>query len=185
MVVGYARVSTSDQRLDSQEDAVRAAGAERIFADVITGSARHRPQLDRMLDQLRIGDVVVVTKYDRLARSLKDLLEILEQIQEKGAGFRSLAEDIDTTTPAGRLVFHVFASIAQFERERIAERTREGLEAARRRGRVGGRPPALSPAQRAEVRPMRDKENRPLPEIAALFKVSTKTIRRVPTLPDA
>lgn len=182
MIVGYVRVSTSDQRLDSQEDAVKTAGAERVFADVITGSARHRPQLDRMLDQLRVGDVVVVTKYDRLARSLKDLLEIVEQIQEKGAGFRSLAEDIDTTTPAGRLVFHVFASIAQFERERIAERTREGLEAARRRGRVGGRPPALSVAQRAEVRRMRDVENRPLPEIAALFKVSTKTIRRVPVL---
>ena len=185
MIVGYARVSTSDQKLDSQEDAVRAAGAERVFADVITGSARHRPQLDRMLDQLRVGDVVVVSKYDRLARSLKDLLEIVEQIQEKGAGFRSLAEDIDTTTPAGRLVFHVFASIAQFERERIAERTREGLEAARRRGRVGGRPSALSPAQKAEVRRMRDKEKRPLPEIAALFKVSTKTIRRVQALPDA
>ena len=182
MIVGYARVSTSDQKLDSQEDALKAAGAKRVFADVITGSTRHRPQLDRMLDQLRIGDVVVVTKYDRLARSLKDLLEIVEKIQEKGTEFQSLAENIDTTTPAGRLVFHVFASIAQFERERIAERTREGLEAARRRGRMGGRPPALSPAQKAEVRRMRDKENRPLPEIAALFKVSTKTIRRVPLM---
>lgn len=182
MIVGYVRVSTSEQRLDSQEDAIKSAGAEKIFADVIPGSARHRPQLDRMLDQLRVGDVVVVTKYDRLARSLKNLLEIVEQIQEKGTGFRSLAEDIDTTTPAGRLVFHVFASIAQFERERIAERTREGLEAARRRGRVGGRPPALSIAQRAEVRLMRDVENRPLSEIAALFKVSTKTIRRVPVM---
>ncbi|MBM3603923.1 MAG: recombinase family protein [Alphaproteobacteria bacterium] len=183
MIIGYARVSTSDQRLDSQEDAVRAAGAERIFADVITGSACHRPQLDRMLDQLRIGDVVAVTKYDLLARSLKNLLEIVEQIPKKGAGFRSLAEDIDTTTPAG-LAFHVFASITQFQRERVAERTREGLEAARRRGRVGGRPPALSLAQNAEVRRMRDVENRPLPEIAAFFKVSTKTIRRVPALLD-
>ena len=110
---------------------------------------------------------------------LKDLLDIVEQIKAQGAGFRSLAEDIDTTTPAGRLVFHVFASIAQFERERIAERTREGLEAARRRGRIGGRPHALSPAQKIEVKRMRDEELRPLPEIAALFKVSTKTIRRV------
>lgn len=179
MILGYARVSTADQKLDSQQDALRAAGAEKVFADVITGSVRQRPQLNRMLDQLRAGDVVVVTKYDRLARSLKDLLELVDQIQGKGTGFRSLAEDIDTTTPAGRLVFHVFASIAQFERERIAERTREGLEAARRRGRVGGRPPALSAAQKAEVRRLRDEEMRPLAEIAALFKVSTKTVRRV------
>ena len=106
------------------------------------------------------GDVVIVTKYDRLSRLLHDLLGIVARIQAAGAGFRSLAEDIDTTTPAGRLVFHVFASIAQFERERIAERTREGLAAARRRGRVGGRPPALSPEQRAEVRRLRDDDRR-------------------------
>ncbi|WP_241481186.1 recombinase family protein [Ruegeria sp. ANG-S4] len=91
---------------------------------------------DQLLDQLRLGDVIVVTRYDRLARSLRDLLDIVEAIKERGGGFRSLAEDIDTTTPAGRLVFHVFASIAQFERERISERTREGLEAAKKRGRV-------------------------------------------------
>ena len=179
MILGYARVSTADQQLDSQLDALSKAGAERIFADTITGTARTRPELDQLMTQLRPGDVVVVTKYDRLARSLKDLLDIVEQIKAQGAGFRSLAEDIDTTTPAGRLVFHVFASIAQFERERIAERTREGLEAARRRGRIGGRPHALSPAQKIEVKRMRDEELRPLPEIAALFKVSTKTIRRV------
>lgn len=179
MILGYARVSTADQQLDSQLDALSTAGAERIFADTITGTARTRPELDQLMRQLRPGDVVVVTKYDRLARSLKDLLDIVEQIKAQGAGFRSLAEDIDTTTPAGRLVFHVFASIAQFERERIAERTREGLEAERRRGRIGGRPHALSPAQKIEVKRMRDEELRPLPEIAALFKVSTKTIRRV------
>lgn len=179
MILGYARVSTKEQNLDGQHDALKAAGAERIFADTITGTARSRPELDRMLKELRAGDVVVVTKYDRLARSLKDLLEIVDQIQAQGAGFRSIGEDIDTTSPAGRLVFHVFASIAQFERERIAERTIEGLAAARKRGRVGGRPPALSPAQKAEVRRMRDEEHRPIPEIADLFKVSAKTIRRV------
>lgn len=179
MILGYARVSKKDQNLDGQRDALAAAGAERIFADTITGTARARPELDRLLLELRSGDVVVVTKYDRLARSLKDLLEIVDLIQARGAGFRSLGEDIDTTTPAGRLVFHVFASIAQFERERIVERTKEGLEAARKRGRVGGRPPALSPAQKVEVRRMRDVERRPLAEIAALFKVSEKTIRRV------
>ncbi len=178
MILGYARVSTSEQNLDAQLDALGRAGARRIFADKISGSLRKRPELDRLFDQLREGDVVVVAKYDRLARSLKDLLEIVDAIRERGAGFRSLAEDIDTTTPAGRLVFHVFASIAEFERGRIAERTREGLEAARKRGRVGGRPPALSPSQRAEARRMRDEEMRPMGEIAALFRVSAKPIRR-------
>jgi len=104
---------------------------------------------------------------------------IVEVIRERGAGFKSLGEDIDTTTSAGRLVFHVFGSIAEFERERIAERTREGLNAARSRGRVGGRPPALSTDQREEVRQMRDKDNRPISEIARLFKVSVDTVRRV------
>lgn len=179
MILGYARVSTKDQNLDGQRDALTAAGAERIFADTITGTARVRPELGRLLSELRSGDVVVVTKYDRLARSLKDLLEIVDVIQTQGAGFRSLAEDIDTTSPAGRLVFHVFASIAQFERERIVERTKEGLAAARKRGRVGGRPPALTTAQKVEVKRMRDLELRPIPEIAELFNVSTKTIRRV------
>ena len=178
MIIGYARVSTDDQNLDSQLDALKAEGAEKIFADKITGTARSRPELDRLLDQLRQGDVITVTKYDRLARSLRDLLDIVDTIQAHGAGFRSLAEDIDTTTPAGRLVFHVFASIAQFERERISERTKEGLEAARKRGRVGGRPPALSPVQREEVKRMRDDERRNLTDISRLFKVSTKTIRR-------
>ena len=114
-----------------------------------------------------------------ISRSLQDLLTIVEVIREKGAGFRSLAEDIDTTTPAGRLVFHVFASIAQFERERISERTKEGLSAARKRGRIGGRPPALSPERRAEVRQMRDQDGRGIAELARLFKVSPNTIRRV------
>jgi DNA invertase Pin-like site-specific DNA recombinase len=178
MIFGYARVSTDDQNLDAQTDALTAAAAERIFADKIRGSIRARPELDRLIDQLRKNDVVVVTKYDRLARSLRDLLDIVEAIKKCGAGFRSLAEDIDTTTPAGRLVFHVFASIAQFERERISERTKEGLEAARKRGRIGGRPPALNAAQRLEVRRMRDEEGRRLLEIAQLFKVSVKTVRR-------
>ena len=178
MIIGYARVSTDDQSLDSQTDALSAAGAEKVFADRISGSRRARPELDKMLEQLRDGDVVTVAKYDRLARSLKDLLEIVETIRERGAGFRSLAEDIDTTTPAGRLVFHVFASIAQFERERISERTREGLASARKRGRIGGRPPALTAAQKSEVRRMRDDEQRSISEIARLFKVSERTVRR-------
>jgi DNA invertase Pin-like site-specific DNA recombinase len=178
MILGYARVSTSDQTLAAQTDALEAAGASRIFAETISGAVRARTELNRLLDHLRPGDVVTVTKYDRLARSLRDLLDIVAAIEAKGAGFRSLAEDIDTTTPAGRLIFHVFASIAQFERERISERTKEGLAAARKRGRVGGRPPALTPDQRAEVRRMRDAEGRSIPEIARLFRVSPQTVRR-------
>ncbi len=178
MIIGYARVSTDDQNLDAQTDALHAAGAGRIFSDKISGAKRDRTELGVMLDQLRPGDVVVVAKYDRLARSLRDLLDLVEAIKDRGAGFRSLAEDIDTTTPAGRLVFHVFASIAQFERERIAERTKEGLEAAKARGRIGGRPPALTADQKIEVRRMRDDEQRHVSEIARLFKVSERTVGR-------
>ena len=178
MIIGYARVSTDEQNLDAQTDALKEVGAERIYADTMSGTKRSRPKLDAMLDQLREGDVVVVTKYDRLARSLRDLLDIIEAIKERGAGFRSLAENIDATTPAGQLIFHVFASVAQFERERISERTREGLEAAKRRGRVGGRPPALSDEQKAEVRRLRA-EGRTVSEIATLFKVSKATVKRI------
>jgi DNA invertase Pin-like site-specific DNA recombinase len=178
MIIGYARVSTEDQHLEAQIEALEAVGAERIWSEKISGSKTNRPELQTLLDHLRPGDVVTVTKYDRLSRSLQDLLTIVEAIREKGAGFRSLAEDIDTTTPAGRLVFHVFASIAQFERERISERTKEGLAAARKRGRVGGRPAALSPERRAEVARMRDQEGRGIAELARLFEVSANTIRR-------
>ncbi|MEO1090043.1 MAG: recombinase family protein [Pseudomonadota bacterium] len=177
MIIGYARVSTDDQNLDAQTDALTAAGTEKIFADKISGTVRNRPELGRLLDQLRAGDVIVVTKYHRLARSLRDLLEIVETIRARGAGFRSLAEDIDTTTPAGRLTFHVFTSIAQFERERIGDRTREGMQAAKQRGRPGGRPRVLTKAQRAEVRRLRD-AGRSTAEIAQLFKVSVQTVRR-------
>ena len=143
MIFGYARVSTADQNLDAQIDALEEAGAEKIFTEKFTGKNRQRSALEKLLEQLRKGDVIVVTKYDRLARSLRDLIDIVELIRNREAGFRSLAEDIDTTSPTGRLIFHVFGSIAEFERERIVERTKEGLAAARKRGRIGGRPPAL------------------------------------------
>ena len=178
MIIGYARVSTEGQSLAAQLDALEAAGVEKVFSEKVSGSKRARPALDKLIEQLRDGDVVTVTKYDRLSRSLQDLLAIVEAIRVKGAGFRSLAEDIDTTTSAGRLVFHVFASIAQFERERISERTREGLAAARKSGRIGGRPPALSRQQREEVRRLRDEEGRRIAEIARLFDVSPNTVRR-------
>ena len=179
MIIGYARVSTNDQSLDTQLDALQEAGAERIFEEKRTGKSRQRPELERLLEQLRAGDVLVVTKYDRLARSLRDLIELVEVIRQRDAGFRSLAEDIDTTTSAGRLVFHVFGSIAEFERERIIERTNEGLAAARKRGRIGGRPQSLSVEAKEQIRRMRDEEHRPVSEIARTFKVSRATIYRV------
>jgi DNA invertase Pin-like site-specific DNA recombinase len=171
-------VSTDDQTLDSQIDALKGAGAERIFQEKKTGKNRNREELKKLLEHLRDSDVIIVTKYDRLARSLRDLIDIVEAIRERGAGFRSLGEDIDTTTSTGRLIFHVFGSIAEFERERIVERTKEGLEAARRRGRVGGRPSALNKDQKDEVRRMRDEEKRPVAEIARIFGVSRQTIVR-------
>ncbi|MCC5986027.1 MAG: recombinase family protein [Rhodobacteraceae bacterium] len=179
MIFGYARVSTEDQSLFAQIDALKEAGAERVFQEKKTGKSRQRPELERLLEQLREGDVIVVTKYDRLARSLRDLIDLVELIREKKAGFRSLAEDIDTTTPTGRLIFHVFGSIAEFERERIVERTKEGLAAAKRRGRVGGRPRSLSEEARQEIIRMRDQDRRPVSEIARTFKVSRATIYRV------
>ena len=178
MIFGYARVSTTEQSLDAQFDALRQAGAKRIFKEKVSGASIKRPELHRLIEQLRDDDIVVVTKYDRLARSLRDLMDIVENIRNRGADFRSLAESIDTTSPSGRLIFHVFGSIAEFERDRIVERTMEGLAAARKRGRVGGRPRKLSPDQRAEVRKMRDVDGRQIGEIADLFKVSAQTIRR-------
>jgi len=112
MIIGYARVSTAEQNLHAQIDSLNEASAGRIFSETVSGAKAKRPELEKLLDQLRDGDVVVVTKYDRLARSLRDLLDIVEAIKGRGAGFRSLAEDIDTTTPAGELIFHVFASTA-------------------------------------------------------------------------
>jgi len=131
-----------------------------------------------MPERLRDGDVVTVTEYDRPARSLKDPSDIVESIRERGAGFRSSAEDIDTPPPAGRPVFHGFASIARFERERISERTGKGLASARKRGRIGGRPPAPTIARKDEVRRMRDEEQRAVAEIARLFELSERTVRR-------
>lgn len=146
MILGYARVSTTRQAdngtsLDTQREQLTAAGAERIFTEAgVSGAKTTRPQLDRMLEQLRPGDTVVVTKLDRLGRSLSHLVALVEQLRADGIGLRSVAEGIDTNTEAGRLVFGIFASLAEFERERIRERTTVGREAARAQGKTGGRP---------------------------------------------
>lgn len=138
MKIGYARVSTQDQDIQLQIDALNADGCERIYQDVVSGSKAARPGLDGLLSHLRPGDTVVVWKLDRLGRSLKHLIETVSGFEDTGVGFRSITEGIDTTTPAGKLVFHIFASLAEFERALIIERTKAGLESARARGRVGG-----------------------------------------------
>ena len=144
MKIGYARVSTQDQELGLQLDALEQAGCEKIYQEKVSGAAKARPQLEALLEHLRTGDVVVVWKLDRLARSLKDLVSLVNQIQEKGASFQSVNDQIDTTSAHGKFTFHIFASLAEFERDIIRERTKAGLAAARARGGVGGRPKGLS-----------------------------------------
>lgn len=139
MHIGYARVSTQDQHLALQRDALTAAGCERIYEDVVSGSREQRPGLERALEMLRRGDTFVVWKLDRLGRSVKQLVDLVAGLEARGVQFRSLTDGIDTGGPAGRFFFHVMASLAQMERELIVERTRAGLEAARRQGRRGGR----------------------------------------------
>ncbi len=149
MLVGYARISTTDQTLALQEDALRVAGCAEVFHDVASGVADARSGLAEALAFLRDGDTLVVWKLDRLGRSLRHLIDTVNALSARGVGLRSLQEALDTTTPGGKLVFHVFGALAEFERELIVERTQAGLKAARARGRVGGRPPPLQLARLA------------------------------------
>lgn len=144
MLIGYTRVSTGDQTKALQLDALKAAGCEEFFSDVINGDKKARPRLDEMLEYARKGDTIVVWRLDRLGRSLKHLLELVTQFREKGIGFKSLQEGMDTETNGGRLIFHIFGALAEFEHNLIKERTQAGLKAARARGRVGGRPRSLN-----------------------------------------
>jgi DNA invertase Pin-like site-specific DNA recombinase len=143
-LLGYARVSTGDQRPDLQVDALKAAGCYRVFVDTASGALAARPALDQVLDQLRPGDTLVVWRLDRLGRSLHHLVDTVAALADRGVGFRSLQESIDTTTPGGKLVFHVFAALAEFERDLTRERTTAGMAAARARGRKGGRPAVMT-----------------------------------------
>ena len=151
-LLGYARVSTTDQDPALQLDALKAAGCVKVFTDRASGALDSRPQLDRMLDQLRPGDTVVVWRLDKLGRSIRHLITVVEDLAERGVGFKSLTESIDTTTGGGKLVFHVFAALVEFERALIQERTNAGLAAARARGRKGGRPSVMTP-DKVKVRP--------------------------------
>lgn len=146
MKIGYARVSTHDQNLDLQIDALEKAGCEKIYTEKLSGAGRQRPELSRCLDNLRDGDVLVVWRLDRLGRSLKQLVDTINELESRQVGFQSLTESIDTTTSTGRLVFHIFGALAEFERNVISDRTKAGLAAARARGRKGGRKPKMSSA---------------------------------------
>src|SRR5690625_3652432 len=176
--LGYARVSTGDQDAQLQHDALQAAGCYRIFTDTASGALQSRPELDKLMDQLRPGDTLVVWRLDRLGRSIRHLIDQLSDLQDRGIEFRSLQENIDTSSPGGRLVFHIFASLAEFERDLIRERTNAGLAAARARGRTGGRPPRLTPHQVTTAKKLYDQQDMTVAQIGEVLGVSRSTIYR-------
>ena len=179
MLLGYARVSTDDQDTAVQVAPLNAAGAGRIFTERASGGRWDRPELHRMLDHVRAGDVVVVWKLDRLSRSLRDLLQLMDRLEAAGAGFRSLTEAIDTTTAAGRMMMQVIGAFAQFERDMVRERTRAGLAAAAAQGHKGGRRPKLTREQRAMVVRLVGTGEKTAAEAARLFGVNPSTVSRL------
>ena len=179
MRIGYARVSTQDQDTQAQLTALKAAGCELLFQEKASGGRWDRPELQRLLGQLRKGDVLVVWKLDRLSRSLKDVLVTLERIEEVGADFHSLTEAIDTSTPAGRMMMQMVGSFAEFERAMLRERTKHGLEAARKEGRTGGRRPKLTPEQQREVVELVTSGRKTGADVARLFRVHPSTVVRL------
>jgi DNA invertase Pin-like site-specific DNA recombinase len=178
MRIGYARVSTEDQKLELQRDALRGDGCEEIFAEKISAASGALLAREQLLRHARHGDVVVVWRLDRLGRSLRELIDIVTQLGERGVGLRSLRESIDTTTPAGRLTFHIFAALAEFEADLVRERTRAGLEAARRRGTKLGRPRALSAEQIEMARTMLANPQLSARQVAAQLGVHRATLYR-------
>ena len=179
-LIGYARVSKGDEQSNAaQARALNAAGCRRVFDEAASGGRWDRPKLQEMIGQLREGDIVVVWKLDRLSRSLKDLLHLMEKIEAASAGFRSLTEAIDTTTPAGRMMMQMVGSFAEFERAMIRERTSAGLAQARAEGRVGGRRRKLTDRQRAEIADSVLSGRKTAAEMARIFKVSQPTVSRI------
>ena len=178
MRIGYARVSTGEQKLDLQLDALEEAGCERVYEEQTSGAAKSRPELERCLDSLREGDTLVVWRLDRFGRSLKDLVTKMEALEEIGADFVSLTEGIDTTTAQGKLTFHIFGALAEFERELNRERTMAGLRAARERGRVGGRPRSLDEEDIPQVQALMRDEDVPTSDICERFGISKATLYR-------
>jgi len=177
-LLGYARVSTVEQNASLQLDALKAAGCIKVFTDKASGTLDRRPELDRLLDQLRPGDTVVVWRLDRLGRSLKHLIQLVEDLAEMEVGFKSLTEGMDTTTSGGKLIFSIFGALAEFERSLIRERTMAGLASARSRGRVGGRPPVMTPDKIKVARQLYKARELTVEEIAKTIGVSRKTVYR-------
>lgn len=178
MLIGYARVSTNEQNLDLQEDALRKAACEKIFSDKLSGVNDERPGLAKALEISRAGDTLVVWKLDRLGRSLSHLVKTIDDLKEQGIGFQSLQENIDTTSGVGKLLFHIFASLAEFERDIIRERTMAGLAAARARGRLGGRPKVLDDKKVSLAKAMYKDKNTSVKDICATLGVSKSTFYR-------
>ena len=176
MLIGYARVSTHDQNLDLQRDALEAAGCERVIVDTMSGAASARPGLAQLKDVLRAGDTLVVWRLDRLGRSLKDLIAWMGYLEEREVGLRSLHEAIDTTTPTGKLTFHVFGALAEFERALIRDRTQAGLAAARARGRKGGRRPVLNADKRALAVKLYEERQHSIAKICHMMGISKPTL---------
>jgi DNA invertase Pin-like site-specific DNA recombinase len=176
MFIGYARVSTQDQSLDLQTDALKEAGCKKVFTDTISGKNASRPQLDKLKEHCRKGDTVVVWRLDRLGRSLKDLIEIINFFDSQGIAFKSLHENIDTSTSSGKLIFHIFGALAEFERNLIVDRTKAGLEAARKRGIKGGRKHKLTSAQQKTLQTMYDSKNHTVKEICETLNISKPTL---------
>src|SRR6266852_7148522 len=179
MLIGYARVSSNEQDTAAQVAALKAAKCERIYREQASGGRWDRPELQRLLDQLRKGDVLVEWKLDRLSRSLRDVLTIMERLAESKAGFRSLTEAVDTTTPAGRMMMQMVGAFAEFERAMLKERTKAGVDAARKEGRIGGRPPKLRPQQQQEIVKLVKRGKKTAADAARLFGVHPATVSRL------
>ncbi len=178
MLIGYARISTIDQTLALQQDALTQAGCQELYTDTASGASTDRPGLAQALSHLRSGDTLIVWRLDRLGRSLPHLIDTVFELARRGVGFRSLQEQIDTTTSGGKLVFHVFGALAEFERDLIRERTHAGLAAARARGRLFGRPKVLSSQQVKQLRSLAQDERNTVAEICQTLRISRATFYR-------
>jgi DNA invertase Pin-like site-specific DNA recombinase len=174
--IGYARVSSDDQNLDLQFDALKKAGCKKVFDDRITGAKAARPGLDKLMEIAREGDVIVVWRLDRLGRSLKNLIELVNRLEKEGIGLSSIQEKIDTTSSSGKLIFHIFGALAEFEGALIKDRTHAGLAAARERGRTGGRPKALDAKQQKLLFKLYNSKEHSISEICSILNISKPTV---------